>query len=71
MGRAGGVFKSVRAFEQKLRDDMKRLQSNLNAGLHLAAKQAAEVARENAPQASGYLRESIHASGLRVICDAP
>jgi len=68
---AGGSFSSGRAFAAKFAADMKRLSKNLSEVPHRAAVRAAAEARERAPEATGFLKESIHAVGMRVVCDAP
>jgi len=68
---AGGTFRNGRDFAQKFKADMKALTNRLDGALDRGAQRAADQARERAPSASGFLRESIHAVGLRVVVDAP
>ncbi len=67
----GGKFSDMAAFKAKFQADMKRLQKGVDSGLRRAMSNAVEEVRKNAPEASGFLKESIHASGLKIVCDAP
>ena len=71
MGSMGGKFSDVASFKAKLQADMKRLQNGLNAGLRRAVASAVAEVKANAPEASGALKDSIHAVGLKIVCDAP
>jgi len=66
----GGKFSDVASFKAKFIADMKRIPKAVDRGLHRAVDRAAEEVRENAPKATGFLRESIHAVGLKIVCDA-
>jgi hypothetical protein len=71
MSKMGGRFSSPRDFAKKFGQDMKALQKGVDGALRRSVERAAADVRERAPKASGFLRESIHAVGLRVVCDAP
>lgn len=67
----GGKFPDAASFLAKFKADMKRIPQAVDRGLHRAVDRAAAEVRANAPEATGFLRESIHAVGLKIVCDAP
>lgn len=71
MSSMGGRFSNPSDFAKKFKADMARIQKGVNGALHRSVERAAADCRERAPKATGFLRESIRAVGLRVVCDAP